>query len=87
MVDEKQKSFDAKRVEAMAEERGVEGTGKVGQGPQFRARKTEEAKLQDEIKIADERLRDAERPLRSNRKPDLHDRARTRPPSTATSPS
>ncbi len=65
VVEEKQKAFDAKRVEAMAEERGVEGTGKVGQGPQFRARKAEEAKAQDEIKIAQERLRDAERPLRA----------------------
>lgn len=64
VVEEKTRSFDAKRVEAMAEERGVEGTGKVGQGPQFRARKAEEAKLKDEIKIAKERLRDAERPLR-----------------------
>ncbi len=65
VVEEKQKALDAKRVEAMAEERGVEGTGKIGQGPQFRARKAEESKAQDEIKIAQERLRDAERPLRA----------------------
>jgi hypothetical protein len=55
------KELDGKRVEAMAEERGVEGTGKVGQGKEFRARKTEEAMLRDKLKIAEERLRDPQK--------------------------
>ena len=60
-VDTLQKELDAKRVEAMAEARGVEGTGKVGEGAIFRQRKAEEAALKDKIKIAEERLRDAQK--------------------------
>ncbi len=60
-VDAIMKDLDAKRVEAMAEARGVEGTGKVGEGAMFRARKTEEAALKDKQKIAEERLRDAQK--------------------------
>lgn len=55
------KEIDAKRVEAMAEARGVEGTGKVGEGPIFRQRKAEEASLRDKLRIAEERLRDAQK--------------------------
>ena len=58
-VEEKQKELDGKRVDALAEERGVEGTGKVGKGAIYRQRKGEEDKLRDTVKIADERLRDA----------------------------
>jgi hypothetical protein len=65
VVDTMRNEFDVKRVEAMAEERGVEGTGKVGQGPQFRARKAEEASLQDKIKIAEERLREPQKRLQT----------------------
>ncbi|MBV1695387.1 MAG: hypothetical protein KGP27_13085 [Hyphomicrobiales bacterium] len=65
VVEEKVRALDAKRVEAMAEERGVEGTGKAGQGPQYRARRAEEGRMRDEVKIAEERQRDAERPLRA----------------------
>ncbi len=64
-VDERNKEFDGKRVEALAEARGVEGTGKVGEGPMFRQRKAEEAKMRDAIKIAEERMRDSQKRLQS----------------------
>ena len=32
-LDAKAKDIDAKRVEALAEDKGVEGTGKQGRGP------------------------------------------------------
>ncbi len=60
-VDAILKDLDAKRVEAMAEARGVEGTGKIGEGAIFRQRKAEEAALRDKQKIAEERLRDAQK--------------------------
>ena len=60
-VDAILKELDAKRVEAMAEARGVEGTGKIGEGAVYRQRKVEEAALKDKQKIAEERLRDAQR--------------------------
>ncbi len=60
-VEALQKDLDAKRVEALAEARGVEGTGKVGEGAIFRQRKTEEQALRDKQKIAEERLRDAQK--------------------------
>ena len=60
-VDAFLKELDAKRVEAMAEARGVEGTGKIGEGAMFRARKAEEQTLKDKQKIAEERLRDAQK--------------------------
>ncbi len=55
------KGIDAKRVEAMAEERGAEGSLKVGKGPLYRERVAELARMQDAIKIQDERVRDAEK--------------------------
>ena len=60
-VEQINKDLDAKRVEAMAEARGVEGTGKVGEGPMFRQRKSEEAAARDKLKIAEERLKDAQK--------------------------
>ena len=57
------KSIDAKRVEAMAEERGAEGTLKVGKGPVYRERMGELQRMQDAIKIQEERVRDAEKRL------------------------
>ncbi|MCC6775420.1 MAG: hypothetical protein IT537_02110, partial [Hyphomicrobiales bacterium] len=62
-LDEKGKEIDAKRVEAMAEDRGVEGTGKQGQGPVYRQRMSELARLRDEYKIKEERTKDAQRRL------------------------
>jgi hypothetical protein len=60
-VEEKRKELDAKRVTVMAEERGVEGTGKIGKGAMYRERKAEEDKFRDVVKIAEERLRDAQK--------------------------
>lgn len=62
-LDERAKEIDAKRVEAMAEEKGVEGTGKAGRGPEYRARKTELRKLNDYYKIGEERVKDAKKRL------------------------
>ncbi len=42
-----------KRVEAMAEEKGVEGTLKVGRGQKYRERIGELSKLQDYYKIGE----------------------------------
>lgn len=63
VVDALIKDADAKRVEALAEDKGVEGTGKEGRGPQYRERMAELAKLQAAQKIAEERLKDAQRRL------------------------
>lgn len=60
-LDQRAKEIDSKRVEAMAEERGVEGTGKVGRGPEYRARKAELNKLNDYYKIGEERVKDAKK--------------------------
>jgi hypothetical protein len=57
------REIDAKRVEVIAEERGVEGTGKQGRGPMFRQRQAEEQALRDRLKIAEERLREPQRRL------------------------
>ena len=62
-VEAKAKETDAKRVEAMAEAGGVEGTGKEGHGPVYRQRMDELAKLQATVKIAEERLNDAKKRL------------------------
>jgi hypothetical protein len=62
-LDAKAREIDAKRVEALAEEKGVEGTGKVGKGQFYRQRMAELARLQDEYKIKDERTRDAQKRL------------------------
>jgi hypothetical protein len=62
-LDAKAKEVDEKRVEAMAEDRGVEGTGKQGQGPVYRQRIAELARLRDEYKIKEERTKDAQKRL------------------------
>ncbi|MFM9847603.1 MAG: hypothetical protein ACKVP3_10635 [Hyphomicrobiaceae bacterium] len=62
-LDTKRQEADAKRIEAMAEDRGVEGTGKVGKGQVYRERMGELGRLLDEIKIREERTRDAQRRL------------------------
>jgi len=60
-LDAKQREVDAKRIEAMAEDRGVEGTGKVGKGQVYRQRVGELGRLLDEYKIREERTKDAQR--------------------------
>ncbi len=59
------KEVDAKRVEVLAEEKGVEGTGKIGRGQMFRQRKTEEDSLREKLKIAEERLREPQKKLQA----------------------
>lgn len=62
-LDARAKEVDAKRVEAMAEEKGVEGTLKVGRGQIYRQRTAELAKLQDYYKIGEQRVKDAQKRL------------------------
>jgi hypothetical protein len=62
-LDTRNRNIDAKRVEAMAEERGAEGTLKIGKGPAYRLRMAELAQMQDAIRIQEQRVRDAEKRL------------------------
>jgi hypothetical protein len=62
-LDAKAKEIDTKRVEGMAEDRGVEGTLKQGKGPVFRQRMAELGTLQDQYKIKQERTKDAQKRL------------------------
>ncbi len=62
-LEERAKEIDAKRVEAMAEDKGVEGTGKVGKGPMWRERMGELGKLNDYYKVGEERVKDAKKRL------------------------
>ncbi len=62
-LDAKAREIDGKRVEGMAEDRGVEGTLKQGKGPVYRQRVAELATLQDQYKIKQERTKDAQKRL------------------------
>src|SRR5436190_10528058 len=62
-LDAKAKEIDGKRVEGLAEDRGVEGTLKVGKGPVYRQRMAERNTLQDQYKIKQERTKDAQKRL------------------------
>jgi hypothetical protein len=62
-LDAKAKEIDGKRVEGMAEDRGVEGTMKQGKGPVYRQRQAELGTLQDQYKIKQERTKDAQKRL------------------------
>jgi hypothetical protein len=62
-LDAKAKEIDAKRVDALAEDRGVEGTLKQGRGPVYRQRMAELETLQDQSKIKAERTKDAQKRL------------------------
>jgi hypothetical protein len=62
-LDAKAKEIDVKRVEGMAEDRGVEGSMKQGKGPVYRQRMSELALLNDQYKIKEERTKDAYRRL------------------------
>lgn len=59
VYDEKLRESDAKRVEALAEDKGVEGTGKEGKGPIYRQRMAELRLIQGAAKIAEERMNNA----------------------------
>jgi hypothetical protein len=60
-LDAKAREIDGKRVEGMAEDRGVEGTLKQGKGPVYRQRLAELGTLQDQYKIKQERTKDAQK--------------------------
>ncbi len=62
-LDNRAKEIDAKRVEAMAEDKGVEGTLKEGKGPIYRERMAEMGKLKEYYKIGEERVKDAQKRL------------------------
>jgi hypothetical protein len=62
-LDASAREIDAKRVEAMAEDKGVEGTGKEGKGPVYRQRMEELYKLRAAYKIAEERTGNAKKRL------------------------
>jgi hypothetical protein len=67
-LDNRAKEVDAKRVEAMAEHRGVEGSLKEGKGPIYRQRMSELRKLTDYYRIGEERVKDAQKRLTSGDK-------------------
>ena len=48
---------DEQRAKVMAEEKGVEGSGKAGRGQFWRAAREEEGKMQAELQVARERLK------------------------------
>jgi hypothetical protein len=62
-LDTRARAIDAKRVEAMAEDKGVEGTLKEGKGPIYRQRMDELDKMQGAYKIQDDRVKDAKKRL------------------------
>lgn len=62
-LDERARALDGKRIEAQAEEKGAEGTLKIGRGPQWRERMGEMTRLQEAYKIQEERVRDAQKRL------------------------
>ncbi len=62
-LDTRAKAIDAKRVEAMAEGQGVEGTLKEGRGPVYRQLMGDLSKMQAAFKIQDDRVKDAKKRL------------------------
>ena len=62
-VAEIEKRLDEQRTKTLAEEKGVEGSGKVGRGQFYRASKEEEARIQAELQVARERMKSHEQRL------------------------
>jgi hypothetical protein len=62
-VEAKLKEIDVKRVEALAEDRGVEGTLKQGKGPAYRQLMGELQVLRDQHEILEERSNNAKKRL------------------------
>ncbi len=56
VVNEIERRLDEQRAIVLAEERGVEGTGKVGRGPQWREEKAKEQRVASELEVANRRL-------------------------------
>lgn len=57
VVAEIEKRLDEQRAKVLAEEKGVEGSGKTGRGQFWRAAKADEEKIRAELQVANERLR------------------------------
>ena len=57
VVTDAEKRLDESKAKLMAEEKGVEGSGKVGRGQFYRAAKGDEEKIQSELQVARERLK------------------------------
>ncbi len=57
VVREIERQLDEQRAVVLAEEKGVEGSGKVGRGAMWRAAKAEEEKIKAQLQVANERLR------------------------------
>ncbi|MCB1505476.1 MAG: hypothetical protein KDJ47_10920 [Hyphomicrobiaceae bacterium] len=57
VVAEVEKRLDEQRTKVLAEEKGVEGSGKIGRGQFWRAAKAEAEKVTAELQIAKERLK------------------------------
>ncbi len=64
VVDNLQRELDEQRAKTLAEERGVEGSLKVGRGPKYRASRSQEALLRGKMEVARTRLKTAERRLK-----------------------
>lgn len=56
VVTDIEKRLDEQRAKVLAEEKGVEGSGKVGRGQFWRAAKAEETKIRSELQVARQRL-------------------------------
>ena len=57
VVSEAEMRLDEARTKILAEEKGVEGSGKAGRGQFYRAAKGDEERVQSEIQVARERLK------------------------------
>lgn len=57
VVSEVERRLDEQRAKVMAEEKGVEGSGKVGRGQMWRAEKAALGRVTAELQVANERLR------------------------------
>ncbi|HWV82821.1 MAG TPA: hypothetical protein VNZ50_15425 [Hyphomicrobiaceae bacterium] len=57
IVSAAERRLDEQRAKVLAEEKGVEGSGKAGKGQFWRAAREEEGKIQAELQVARERLK------------------------------
>jgi len=57
VVRQIERELDEQRAVVLAEEKGVEGSGKAGRGPLWRAAVAEQAKIKARLQVANERLR------------------------------
>ncbi len=65
VVLEIERRLDEQRAKVLAEEKGVEGTGKVGRGSQWRIERATEAKIRAELQVANKRLESPRRRVNS----------------------